>query len=99
MSAELKPVASPALPAGQSFLIGRIADYDQTDEAVYTTVQTPAVDAYSHPGHHKVQSKRRLGNRGEDVRVVVQLGGFRRSFTNKHGEKVFTVDNTLTAVE
>jgi len=89
----------PSLKAGQAVIVGRIFEFDRSESAVYTTIQTPALDEYSHPGNHRVTSSRVLGKVGDSCRVLVQLGGYRRSYQNKQGEKVFTVDNILRAVE
>lgn len=99
-----EPQALPTQPRqslkpGQAIIVGRVSDVKKTDSAVYTIIQTPAPDAYSHPGNHEVKSSRMIGRPGEDVQITVQLSGFRRSYQNKHGEKVFTVDNSLTAIE
>lgn len=89
----------PTLKPGQAYIVGRVSEIKKTDNAVYTIIQTPAPDAYSHPGNHEITSTRLIGRVGEDVKVVVTLGGFRRSYNNKHGEKVFTVDNILRAAD
>lgn len=89
----------PALKPCQSMIVGRIETVDRTDTACFTTIVSPAPDAYSHPANHKVQSVRPLGRAGDDIEVLVELGGFKRSYLNKQNEKVFTVDNSLRAVE
>jgi len=100
VAAEIKPQQSNlSLKPGQAVIIGRIAEVKRTESAVYTIIQTPAPDAYSHPGNHEVHSKRMLGKPGDDVRVLVQLSGFRRTYKDKHGDTQVTVDNRLGAVE
>jgi len=89
----------PALQPNQGFVSGRVQDVRRTENAVYTIIQSPAADAYSHPGQHLVISSRLLGKPGEDVEVKVVLGGYRRTYTDKHGDKVATVDNSLKAIE
>ena len=90
---------------GTLWLTGRIQSTQQvgTDKEnfpiIETIMVTPAPDAYSHPGNHEVTSTRMLGRPGEDVRIIVNLGGFRRSYKNKHGETVYTVDNVLRAAD
>lgn len=93
----LRPTQS--LGANQALVVGRISDVQRTDNAVYTLIQSPAPDAYSHPGIHKVLSKKLLGKPGEDVQIKCRLAGFRRSYNDKHGEKVTTADNSLYAIE
>lgn len=101
MSAQESNQAKPtqSMKPGQAFIIGRIAEVKRTENFTYTIIQTPAVDSYSSPGNHEVCSRRMLGKPGEDIRVLVQLSGYRRSYTDKHGEKQYTVDNRLNAVE
>jgi len=84
-----------SLKAGQALIVGRVSEVKRTDSATYTIIQTPAPDSFSHPGNHEVTSTRLIGKPGEDVRVVVNLGGYRRTYKNKHGENVATVDNVL----
>lgn len=95
------PSAKPrqSLKPGQAFIIGRVSEVKRSENATYTIIQTPAPDAFSHPGNHEVSSSRLIGKPGEDIEVVVQLGGYRRSYKNKHGETVATVDNVLRVVE
>lgn len=93
------PRPNPSLKPGQALIVGRVSEVKKTDTAIYTIIQTPAPDAYSHPGNHEVTSTRMLGRPGEDVRIIVNLGGFRRSYKNKHGETVYTVDNVLRAAD
>lgn len=99
MSATEQVKPSQSMKPGQAFIIGRIAEVKRTENATYTIIQTPAPDAYSHPGNHEVSSRRLLGKPGEEIRVLVQLTGYRRSYTDKHGERQSTVDNRLNAVE
>lgn len=108
MSAAVQPLGAESsevstnrrsLQPGQAMLVGRIAEIKRTDKGLYTVIQSAASDPYAFPGIHEVQSKRPLGRPGEDCRVVVQLGGFRRSFRDSHGEQQSAVRNTLTAIE
>lgn len=87
-----------SLQPGQSFLVGRIIEVRRTDKACFTIVATPAPDAYSHPAMHEVLSDRPFGRSGDDVKVIVQLGGYRRSYRSKDGEQIATVDNVLRLV-
>lgn len=100
MSAVPQQLPSQSLKPGQALIVGRVSELRRTDTGtVLTIIQTPSPDSFSHPGVHEVSGKRLIGKPGEDVRVVVQLSGFRRTYTDKHGERVATVDNRLTAVE
>lgn len=89
-----------ALRPGQAFLQGRVSGVRVSENgAVFTQIQTPAPDAYSHPGAHEVISPRRFGRPGDDVEIVVQLGGYPRKYRNKQGDEITTVDNVLRVVE
>lgn len=88
-----------SLQPGQALIVGRVSEVKKTENAVYTIIQTPAPDSYSHPGNHEVSSRRLIGKPGEDVRVLVQLSGYRRTYKDKHGENCVTVDNRLNVVE
>lgn len=99
MSAVPQEISRPQLKPGQALLVGRISDVKRTDKAVYTIVQTPAPDSYSSPGNHEIMSTRMIGKPGEDVRVIVSLGGYRRNYTDKHGERQTAVDNVLRLVD
>lgn len=100
--AESQPIQQAprqSLKPGQCLLVGRISDVKRTENACYTIIQTPAPDQFSHPGNHEVTSRRMLGKPGEDVQVLVELKGYRRTYKNKHGENVVTVDNVLSSLE
>jgi hypothetical protein len=100
MSANPATLPLPSsLKVGQAFIVGRIAEVKKTEQWVFTVIQTAAPDPYSHPGNHEVKSRRMIGRPGEEVRVRVQLGGFRRTFKDKHGESQVTVDNKLDVIE
>lgn len=87
-----------SLQPGQALLVGRITEVKRTDKACFTIMATPAPDAYSHPAMHEILSDRPFGRPGDDVKVIVQLGGYRRSYRSKDGEQVATVDNVLRLV-
>ena len=89
------PRTSASLKAGQALLVGRVSEVKRSENATYTIIQTPAPDSFSHPGNHEVTSSRMIGKPGEDVKIIVSLGGYRRTYKNKHGETVATVDNVL----
>lgn len=102
MSAEVQPLGQSSkstvkvevLP-GQSLLVGRCDEVKRTENGVYTVVQTAAVDEYSMPGIHEVQSKRQFARPGEKVSVLVELAGYRRSFRGKDGQTQQAVTNLL----
>ncbi len=95
--AKLKPM--------QALMRGRVEESRRHGAVTYTRVITPAADAYSRPQLLEIRSKNRLGQKGEEITCVVQLGGFtRKAFraTDKEtGETsmVTPVDHTVDAVE
>lgn len=91
---------APALTFNQAMLSGRVASARKTESGNWLTIiNSPAPDAYSHPGQHEVSSASKIGVPGDDIKVRVQLSGFKRSYKNKEGETVYTVDNRLTAAD
>lgn len=98
---EVTPIGkAPALTFNQAMIAGRVASARKTESGNWLTIiNTPAPDAYSHPGQHEISSATKIGVPGEDVKVRVQLSGYKRSYKNKEGETVYTVDNRLSSVE
>ncbi|GAQ30846.1 single-stranded DNA-binding protein [Ralstonia insidiosa] len=84
---------------------GRIESTRSFEGTRYTRIMTPAADAYSRPQVVEVRGKQRLGERGEEVTVLCNLGGFQRKpyrVTNKDTGEVETVtpcDMTLDVIE
>lgn len=65
-----------------------------------TVIVTPAPDLYSMPGVISVQSKKRLGNKGDDVSVFVTVTGIPNSWTDRNsGELKESANVRLVAVE
>jgi hypothetical protein len=89
----------------QVVIAGRIDASRRYDGSTYTRILTPAPDAYSRPQVVQVRSKGRLGEKGEEITVRAQLGGFVRKaykFTDKETGEVMTVtpvDHSLDLVE
>lgn len=96
---------TPTLKPGQAFLVGRIASRRKSKDGktVFTHIQLPAPDEYSHPAFVEVASQAAIGVPGDEVRVMVRIGGSKRTFDGKDpgGEKVqvTTADNRLYVVE
>jgi len=94
------PSPRRALKPGQAYLAGRVSGVRVSENgAVFTQLQTPAPDAYSHPGAHEVISAKRFGRPGDEVEIVVQLGGYPRRYRGKSGDEISTVDNVLRLLE
>lgn len=89
----------------QVMVHGRVEASRTHDGVRYTRILTPAPDAYSRPQTVEVRSKQPFGAKGDEVKVLAQLGGYtRKPFEAKDkssGEifKVTPVDMTLDAVE
>lgn len=93
------PVVTPKLQPGQSYLVGRVAEVKRTEKGTYTVINSPARDSFSMPGIHEVQSNRAIGRPGEDIRVLVQLAGYKKSSRDRDGQSQTFVHNILRAVE
>lgn len=93
------PNKQAPLTANQAIVRGRILEVNRTENAVYTDVTLPAPDQYSQPQTIRIVSARLLGKLGDDLTQRVTLKGYRRGYTNKHGEKAFAVDVALSALE
>jgi hypothetical protein len=101
-----QPNVTPITPIPMRVLIvGRIVASRTNDNgARFTTITTPAPDAYSHPSTVEVRSKQQLGAKGEDVRINCALRGYSRRFEYgdkrtgevKRGERC---EHTLDAIE
>lgn len=96
---------APALKPGQAVLKGRVvarsrAISTQDGRRFLTVVALPAPDEFTSPSTVELRSREALGQSGDAVSVVVQIGGFRRSFDltdQVTGEKVKvqSANNTL----
>ena len=84
---------------------GRIDARRRHDKTTYTRIVTPAPDPYSRPQTIEIRSKGSLGQVGDEVVVLGQLGGYTRkpfrSTDKETGETsmVTPVDLTLDAIE
>lgn len=95
---------SPVGALGQARIAGRIQSLRRVSSGGDTTFRTvfklPALDAYSSPATVEVRSKERLGQVGDELSVLVNIGGYPRSYMTKNGDgddaKVQTAENVLT---
>jgi len=97
--AQVQPMESNKLAMNQALVRGRVIEVKRGDAGVFTSIMLPAPDSYTQPQAIEIRSKQLLGKPNEDVSVRVVLGGFRRSYQDKHGEKAYATNITLTAVE
>jgi hypothetical protein len=83
-------------------LVGRIKSATKRNSTNGTTfrtlINTPAPDAYGHPGTYEVRSLSSLGQIGSEVSVTCDLKGYARSYDGKDGETVNTAEHVLQAV-
>lgn len=102
-SNETTAKAAPAFM--QVHVKGRIDARRRHEKTTYTRILTPAPDQYSRPQTVEIRSKASLGQVGEEVVVLAQLGGYTRkafaSVDKETGERsmVTPVDLTLDAIE
>lgn len=109
MSAEQSKVIQAqqvrALSPMQVMVVGRVTKVRRHDGKTYTKLVVPAKDAYSRPSQVEVRSKQRLGEVGEDVRVLAEVGGYGRKpykVTDRDTGEMRTVEpveHTLDAIE
>lgn len=96
---------SPKMGYCQAMVRGRIEETRRHGNNTYTRILTPAADEFSRPQSLEIRSRARLGQKGDVVTCLVQLGGYtRKAFraTDKDtGETsmVTPVDHTLDAIE
>lgn len=93
---------TPQMGTPRFTLQGRIKSATKRNTANGTTwrtlVNTPAPDAYGHPGTYEVRSLSTLGQIGTELQITVELRGYARSYGNKDGEAVNTAEHVLQAV-
>lgn len=99
MNAPVSEIKAPPLAANQTIIRGRIVEVKRTENAAYTDVTLPAPDSYSSPQNVRIVSSRLLGKPGEDITQRCTIKGYRRSYTDKQGNKAYAVDITLSAIE
>lgn len=97
-------VSPQTIKPGQVLVIGRFSAVRKHQDTFYHLAQLPAPDEYSSPATVEVISKTRLGQTGDDCRVLCRLGGFKRTWQQKDkqtGEEltIATADIKLYAVE
>lgn len=92
MNTAVQPSASSAaLPALkllplQFFLIGRIEKFERLEDGRYTTkVTSKRTDDYENTKVFKIFSESRIGQKGEEIKVIVQANSYysTRSYTDK----------------
>ncbi len=91
-------VPAAKVEANQVLVQGRVEDvreWESGDTSGYvTTVKLPAADQYSSAATVEVSSRRKIGKGGEEIRILCNLGGFRKRVNGKD-----FVNMRLVAVE
>lgn len=101
MAEATKPAQAATL--GQARIAGRIdavrSKSTQQGKMFLTLLKLPAADAYSSPSTVEVRSGERLGGNGEEISILVRIGGYPRSY-KPDGEDtpVRTAENSLQFV-
>lgn len=98
--------AAPVAQVGHVVIFGRVQGSTRrrtSDGTSYRTrVQLPAPDQFSSPQLVEVRSSENIGQPETDVRIVVKVGGYPRSYQTQDelGDKVTvrTAENVLTFV-
>lgn len=103
MSEQPLQQTKPQLP-NVAVIAGRVQEKRRAGDYVYTVVTLPAPDEYSAPMFAEIRSAKSIGDKGDDVKIPVRLGGFRAKpfkYTNDDGEVISRrpVNNSFIAIE
>ncbi|EHP43588.1 hypothetical protein OR16_07771 [Cupriavidus basilensis OR16] len=92
---------SQAVESGtcQAIIAGRVEEVTALENGGFdTAIALPAEDEFSSPGFVHVYSEKRIGQKGEMVRQVVKVSGFRQRIQGKQGMWI-KYTNVLRAVQ
>ncbi|WP_405124708.1 hypothetical protein ACEPMY_01270 [Ralstonia pseudosolanacearum] len=94
------PTEAPkSLQPNQALLAGKIIEVNALEQGGYATViAQPARDEYQLPGRVNVISARRLGNKDDVVRVLVECSGYGQRVNGSKGQWTKTI-NVYRAAE
>lgn len=73
---KLAPVAQTKQAPMQVRVVGKVIRTRRHEQNSYTTVITPAPDAYTRPSIVEVRSKAKFADRDEEVDFLGRLGGY-----------------------
>jgi hypothetical protein len=93
------PVISSSLKVNQMCVQGRIEHVSKYEDRFEHIVITPAADEYSKPSLIRVTAESRLGQKGDDVKVVCTFNGWANNYQNKNNDPVKDVKGYFVAVE
>ena len=96
--------AKAVVQLGQARIAGRIQGVRRVTANGSTVFRTlfklPAADQYSSPATVEVRSDERLGSTGDELSIVVNIGGYPRTYESKGADgepsRVTTAENVLS---
>lgn len=82
-------------------VIGRVEDVNLFDGTFITGVLTPAADSYSKPQYVEVRSDKRFAQKGEEISLMLKLGGYPSKFEarDKKTGEIRTVTKWVPSLE
>lgn len=100
MNAEVKAMPQNAsVKLNQIMISGRIDKVSKYEGKFDHIITTPAPDAFSKPSVLRLSSNHKLGDSGEEVKVLANYNGWPNSYENKNNEKVYDARGYFVAVE
>lgn len=101
LPSEIKP--QQTLKPNHAVVVGKIdfvRSFDSQEGRLFEhRLLQAAEDEYSSPQAVLVTAKNKLGQAGDECRVLVRVGGYRDSYKNREGDQVLTARVQLRAVE
>ncbi len=83
----------------QSIIAGRVEEVTALENGGFdTAIALPAADEFSSPSFVHVYSEKRIGQKGEMVRQLVTVQGFRQRIQGNKGQWI-KYTNTLRAIQ
>lgn len=91
------PTAAPSTPLNlqlnQAMIAGKVLEVNALEQGGYATVVAqPARDEYQSPGRVNILSSRRVGNRDDVVRVLVECTGYGQRINGEKGAWTKTIN-------
>ncbi|WP_440029723.1 hypothetical protein [Chromobacterium amazonense] len=104
-SSQRQALMQSLLSGNCAIISGRIRSAEKRGEYVYSIVALPAPDQFTSPGLVEVRSPKRIGDKEQDIRILVKCGGYFGNpyrYTDKDtGEQVSrrAFNNSYTFIE
>lgn len=93
--------AEKPLALAQARIVGRVTNVRSrvsgANKVFYTLMKLPAPDSYSSPSTVEVRSTERIGSVDADLSIIVNIGGYPRSWEQKDERGMPTGDRVPTA--